>query len=110
MREALEDASGGQTISFNISGAGPHVIKPTSELPGLVDSVSIDGYTQPGASPNTAAAWQPGNASIRIVLDGSLAGPGVNGLEVAQRTQRIIRMQDGQITSDEATAPAQAAS
>jgi len=30
--------------------------------------------------------------------------------EVAQRTQRIIRMQDGQITSDEATAPAPAAS
>ena len=30
--------------------------------------------------------------------------------EVAQRTQRIIRMQDGQITSDEATAQAQAAS
>ncbi len=30
--------------------------------------------------------------------------------EVAQRTQRIIRMQDGQITSDEATAPVPAAS
>jgi len=30
--------------------------------------------------------------------------------EVARRTQRIIRMQDGQIMSDEATAPAQAAS
>jgi putative ABC transport system ATP-binding protein len=30
--------------------------------------------------------------------------------EVAQRTQRIIRMQDGQITSDEAIAQAQAAS
>ena len=80
VREALEDASGGQTISFNIAGAGPHVIKPTSELPGLVDSVSIDGYTQPGASPNTATAWNAGNASMRIVLDGSLAGAGVNGL------------------------------
>ena len=82
VREALLDASGGQTISFNIPGAGPHVIKPTSVLPGLVDSVSIDGYTQPGASPNTATAWQTGNASMRIVLDGSLAGPGVNGLTI----------------------------
>ncbi len=82
VREALEDASGGQTISFNIAGAGPHVIKPTSELPGLVDSVSIDGYTQPGASPNTATAWNAGNASMRIVLDGSLAGAGVNGLSI----------------------------
>ncbi len=82
VREALLDASGGQTISFNIPGAGPHVIKPTSELPGLLDSVSIDGYTQPGASPNTAAAWQPGNASLRIVLDGSAAGGGANGLSI----------------------------
>ncbi len=79
LREALLDASGGETISFNIPGAGPHVIQPTTALPGLTDSVSIDGYTQPGASPNSAAAWQPGNASLQIVLDGSL-GTGATGL------------------------------
>ena len=82
LREALLDASGGETISFNIPGAGPHVIKPTTELPGLVNSVSIDGYTQPGASPNTATAWYAGNASMRIVLDGSAAGASVNGLSI----------------------------
>ncbi|MCH7485319.1 MAG: right-handed parallel beta-helix repeat-containing protein, partial [Chloroflexi bacterium] len=80
LREALLDTTGGETISFSIPGAGPHVIQPTSALPGLTDSVSIDGYTQPGASPNSAAAWQPGNASLQIVLDGSAIAGDANGL------------------------------
>ena len=81
LREALLATTGGETISFNIAGDGPHVIQPTSVLPGLTDSVSIDGYTQPGSSANSAAAWQPGNASLQIVLDGSL-GASATGLLV----------------------------
>ncbi|HEY5639059.1 MAG TPA: right-handed parallel beta-helix repeat-containing protein [Dehalococcoidia bacterium] len=82
LREAIESTTGGETISFNIAGDGPHVIKPTSPLPGLTDSVTIDGYTQPGAIANTAAPWQPGNTSLKIVLDGSAAGIDANGLIV----------------------------
>jgi hypothetical protein len=64
-------------IRFAIPGPGPHVIQPTSPLPIVTAPVTIDGYTQAGASPNTAA-WGT-NAVIMIVINGSSAGGG-NGL------------------------------
>ncbi len=51
-------------------GAGPHKISPAAPLPAIVDAVTIDGYTQPGAMPPG-----PGPAIILIELDGTLAGP-----------------------------------
>ena len=42
-------------ISFNILGGGVHTISPASALPTITDPVIIDGYTQPGATPNTNA-------------------------------------------------------
>jgi hypothetical protein len=63
----------GDALSFVIPGDGPHVIQPATELPAIAaDNVTIDGYSQSGAQPNSAAAWQPGNADLRIVIDGSL--------------------------------------
>ena len=47
-------------------------IKPTSALPIITEAVIIDGYTQPGASPNTLAKGT--NARIMVELDGSFAG------------------------------------
>ena len=44
---------GKDTIEFNIPGAGPHVIKPATRLPAIIDPISIDGYSQPGASPTS---------------------------------------------------------
>lgn len=71
-REAIQAVEASQTIAFDIAGDGPHIIQLNSAMDGLFrQSVTIDGYTQPGAAPNTAAAWAPGNADIRIVLDGS---------------------------------------
>src|SRR5207244_10486254 len=58
LRQAILDANeitGTDTITFNIPGSGVHTISPTSPLPQISDSVVIDGYTQPGASPNTLA-------------------------------------------------------
>jgi hypothetical protein len=59
---------GPDTIAFNIAGAGPHAIAVLSSLPGINDPVLIDGYTQPGAGPNTGAIGS--NAQIRIELVG----------------------------------------
>ena len=63
LREAINAAnanSGTDTIAFNISGAGPHTIQPTSALPTITDPVVIDGYTQPGASPTQIPlSWVP---------------------------------------------------
>jgi hypothetical protein len=72
--------SGSDTITFNIpssdsgcSSAGVCTIRPTSYSLYLSDDeTTIDGYTQPGASPNTNPFGQPINAVLKIVLDGSL--------------------------------------
>lgn len=75
LREAINAANvlaGPDTIAFNIPGPGPHTIQPTAGLPTVTDPVTIDGYTQPGASPNTNPTTQGLNTVLMIELDGSL--------------------------------------
>jgi hypothetical protein len=84
LRQAILDANanpGTDTIAFNISGAGPHTIQPRPQLPEITDPVIIDGYTQPGASPNALADGD--NAVLMIELDGTLAGQDACGLIIA---------------------------
>ncbi len=40
-------------IHFNIPGGGVQSITTNSDLPVITEAVIVDGYTQPGASPNT---------------------------------------------------------
>ncbi|MEO8460428.1 MAG: hypothetical protein ABI451_07860 [Dokdonella sp.] len=68
------------TIIFNIPGIGPFMISPISPLPTLVARMTIDGYTQPGASPNTLAEGD--DAVIKIRLDGAGAGSNARGLAI----------------------------
>ena len=42
-------------INFNIPGGGIQTISPTSALPAITEPITINGYTQPGASANTLA-------------------------------------------------------
>jgi len=75
LRQAILDANGNagaDTITFAIPGAGVHTISPASALPAITDSVVIDGYTQPGASPNTLTGGE--DAVLLIELNGSAAG------------------------------------
>jgi CSLREA domain-containing protein len=84
LREAIavtNRVSGADTIRFNIPGSGVKTIKPTSELPAITEAVTMDGYTQPGSSPNTLAKGT--NAQINIELDGSGAGSGARGLTIS---------------------------
>src|SRR5436305_7946305 len=55
-------------IAFNIPGAGVHRIAPLTDLPAITDPVVIDGYTQPGTSPNTQATAD--DAVLLIELNG----------------------------------------
>src|SRR4029434_9670502 len=59
LREAINNSNASpnvkNTIAFNIPGAGVRSIKVKSALPQLTDPLIIDGYTQPGAKPNTLA-------------------------------------------------------
>jgi hypothetical protein len=70
----VEDDSDHLNIRFAMNGAGPHFISaPPGGFPPLVTDhflgVLIDGYSQPGAKPNTGPVFGPNNAELRIVLD-----------------------------------------
>lgn len=80
LRKAIEDANaspGADLISFAIPGAGVHTIAPTSQFPNILDSVTIDGYTQPGSRPNTLEVGS--DAAILVEIDGSNAQDGADG-------------------------------
>jgi hypothetical protein len=68
----LSNSAPPDTIDFDIPGTGPFVISPLSVLPTIAHPTIIDGYSQPGASPNTLQIGD--NAVILIQIDGSAAG------------------------------------
>lgn len=75
LREALALASRAPsavtpTVAFNIPGDGPHTIQLTSNLPTIDRPIVIDGFTQPGAQPNTNPMSEPINAVLKIELRG----------------------------------------
>jgi CSLREA domain-containing protein len=92
LREAINAANSNSNpaeqdlIRFSIQGNGPHTISvgegtpSLGELPTITQPASIDGYTEPLSSPNTAATGT--NAVLKIVLDGSKAGSSAAGLLV----------------------------
>jgi hypothetical protein len=65
------------TINFNITGAGVRTITTTSAFPTISKAVTIDGYSQSLASPNSNGTTSGSNAVILISLDAS-SGLGLN--------------------------------
>src|SRR5262249_39378786 len=100
LRQAILDANaapGLDSISFNIPGSGLHAIIPTSNLPIVTNPVVIDGFTQPGSSPNTNGPNQLPNTVYGIELNSSqLVGYGTRGLRVTagNSTVRGLSVQD----------------
>ena len=83
LRQAMLDANGSagaDTISFNIPGSGIQTISPLTILPVMTGPVTIDGYTQPGASANTDPAAD--NAILLIEIEGSAFSSGEVGLHL----------------------------
>jgi hypothetical protein len=61
---------GVDVITFAIPGAGVHTIAPVAfPLPWITDPVTIDGYTQPGASPNTQTVGDDAVLLIELAPD-----------------------------------------
>jgi hypothetical protein len=87
----IDNSGGGfgnhDTIDFAIPGSGVQTILPLSQLPIVTHQVVIDGYTQPGSSPNTLAVGD--NAVLTIQLDGSLAG-GAAGMEITAGNSEVM--------------------
>jgi len=91
LRQAILDANanaGPDTIAFDIPGAGVHTITPLSALPPVSETVTIDGYTQPGSSVNTDPIAT--NAVILIEIDGSSAAP-ANGIQFVSHDGSLLR-------------------
>ena len=75
LRQAINAANalpGADTILFGIPGVGPHTITVGSALV-ITEAVLIDGYSQPGASPNTRTdASDDAVLKVRIASSGGL--------------------------------------
>lgn len=81
LREAIKaannrtnDVGGVDGIHFNIPGTGQHVIQVQSPLPAVTDPLIIDGTTEPDGL---------------IILDGSNAGAGADGLTIDTSNSRV---------------------
>jgi hypothetical protein len=92
LRQAITDANttaGADTINFNIPAStdpgcnatnGVCRISPATGLPSITEAVTIDGYSQSGASPNTLATGN--NARLKIVLRGKYDDFNQSGLTI----------------------------
>lgn len=103
LRAAIQEANaapGIGTIDFNIPGGCGQTIQPISALPVITEPVTINGYSQPGAWPNTSSTGS--NAVICITLSGASIGGftdglSVNGANTTIRGLNIIRWTDAGI-------------
>jgi titin len=74
LREALSSAAleaEGALVAFDIPGAGPHTIRPSSPFPPLTGATILDGKTEPDYA-----------GTPIVELDGTNAGDWAHGLDV----------------------------
>lgn len=90
LRQAITDANnatGPDSIVFAIAGTGVQTITPLTPLPTITDPVAIDGFTQPGSSPNSLPVG--GNAVMKIAISGTSLGTGDDGLLLSSGGNKI---------------------
>jgi CSLREA domain-containing protein len=97
LRAAIQEANarpGLDAIAFSVRDAlldpstGVATITPESPLPAITEQVTINGYTQQGAHPNTRTVGD--DAALKVELDGTKA-PGGSGLEISGSSGSVIR-------------------
>jgi IPT/TIG domain/S-layer homology domain len=78
LRDAITYANAhpGSTIAFNIAAGGVQTITPGTPYPSITAPVTIDGYTQPGSSPNSNGPGLGDNSVHLIEIDGTNSGGG----------------------------------
>ena len=99
LREAINQAnagSGGDTIAFNISGAGVHTINVASALPFITKAVTIDGTTQSGFAgrPLIVIDGNGGNQD-GLVLTSTADGSTIRGLAIRDFEFNAIQINIG---------------
>jgi len=85
---AIHALADGDTINFNIPGAGPHyLLTPVDGYPLITNSsVTLDGYSQPGAVANSNPIHAANNAQIKIVLSSTNG----HGMAIAKAAQALV--------------------
>ncbi len=84
LRAAIQESNattGKDLVEFSIPGVQAHSLTLASPLPPLNDLVVIDGFSQPGSSPNTRPVGKPLDTKLRVEIDGT-GLDGVNGFNV----------------------------
>jgi CSLREA domain-containing protein len=91
LRAAIQEANvtaGADLIRFNIvSAASVKTISRTRALPAITKQVTINGYTQSGASANTLAT--DNDAVLKVQLNGTNAGTSADGLLIKASNSTI---------------------
>ena len=91
LRDAMTQAnatSGADQIVFELSGAGPHVIMPSTELPAILEAVNIDGASQAGIVLDGGLTPAPDRSGPTLSRDGFMGlviqseGSTIAGLEI----------------------------
>lgn len=103
LRQAITDANSNtnaadmDVIEFNISGSEVHTIAVNSDLPLITEKVTINGYSQPGSSENTAASPNPLNSVIKIEISGTNAtlSQGILGVVAGGSVVKGLSIYDG---------------
>ncbi len=88
LRAALVGAAAApnaQRIVFALSSC-PRIITVSSALPAIIDTLTIDGYSQSGAVPNTLAVGS--NARLCVILGGNY--PGSVGLVANNANSHLV--------------------
>ncbi|HEY4610210.1 MAG TPA: hypothetical protein VIH06_13430, partial [Ilumatobacteraceae bacterium] len=95
LRAAVQEANainGANSIVFNIPGAGVHTIRPTTSL-NITDAtggVTIDGYSQPGATANTDPLASNAQIKVEIRGDGTSTAVGTfDGIRVVSANNTL---------------------
>jgi hypothetical protein len=95
LRAAIEEANstpGAETINFDIPGTGVKTIAVNATglgaLPPIKGQVTIDGYTQTGASPNTKAVGS--DASLKVELTQTGLSNAI-GLDLSESSGSLIK-------------------
>ncbi len=98
LRQAIIDANattGMDIIQFSISGGGPHTITLSSELPTMIDTVVIDGSTEPDYASTPVIELNGNNAgTLRkgLTLGAGSGGSTIRGLTINRFTGSAIEI------------------
>jgi hypothetical protein len=98
LRQAILDANaspGADAINFNLPGAPPHTITPTSPLPVISDPLAIDGATQPGFAGTPIIELNGANVGLGDGLTITAGNSAVRGLVVNRFRGHGVMLENG---------------